>query len=118
MSAEITRTLLQTSPIADLPGWETRLFLVEYPPGADASGHSHPVVGLGYVLKGSVVSAFDDDEPETFVPGQSFIDAASFHRISRNGSATQRLRFLITYAVKMGEPNTVWPDKANTQISS
>jgi quercetin dioxygenase-like cupin family protein len=111
MSAEIERMLLQISPIADVPGWETRLFLIEYPPGADASGHSHPVVGLGYVLEGSVISAFDDDELETFVAGQSFTDAASFHRISRNGSSTEPLRFLIAYAVKTGEPNTVWPSK-------
>lgn len=111
MNAEIKRTLLQTSPIAEMPGWETRLFLVEHPPGADASGHSHPVVGLGYVLEGSVVSAFDDNQPETFAAGQSFKDAASFHRVSRNGSETERLRFLIAYAVKTGEPNTVWPQQ-------
>ena len=111
MGVEIKRTLLQTSPIAKLPGWETRLFLVEYPPGADGSGHSHPVVGLGYVLEGSVVSAFDDDEPETFIAGQSFMDAASLHRVSRNGSATEPLRFLIAYAVKTGEPNTVSPQR-------
>ena len=111
MSDGIKRTLLQTSPIAEVPGWETRLFLVEYPPGADASGHSHPVVGLGYVLEGSVISAFDNDEPETFVAGQSFADSASFHRISRNGSDTEPLRFLIAYAVKRGEPNTVWPQQ-------
>jgi quercetin dioxygenase-like cupin family protein len=111
MSAEITRALLQSSPIAEMPGWETRLLLVEYPPGADASGHWHPVVGLGYVLEGSAISAFDNDEPETFVAGQSFMDAASIHRISRNGSATETLRFLIAYAVKTGEPNTVWPQQ-------
>ena len=111
MSMEITRKLLQTSLISELPGWETRLFLIEYPPGADASEHSHPVVGLGYVLEGSVVSAFDDDEPETFTAGQSFMDLASFHRISRNGSDTEPLRFLIAYTVKTGEPNTVWPQQ-------
>ena len=111
MSSAITRTLLQSSPIAETSGWETRLFLVEYPPGADASGHSHPVVGLGYVLEGSVVSAFDNDESETFVAGQSFLDPASLHRISRNGSQTEPLRFLISYAVKIGEPNTVWPQQ-------
>ena len=111
MSSAITRTLLQSSPIAETSGWETRLFLVEYPPGADASGHSHPVVGLGYVLEGSVVSAFDNDEPETFVAGHSFLDPASFHRISRNGSQTEPLRFLVSYAVEIGEPNTVWPQQ-------
>lgn len=109
MNTEVTRELLQTSPLADTPGWEMRLFLITYPPGADASNHSHPVVGLGYVLEGTMVSAFDDQAEETFVAGQSFMDSASFHRVSRNGSKTQPLKFLIAYTVRKGEPNTMWP---------
>jgi quercetin dioxygenase-like cupin family protein len=67
MSAEVTRVLLQTSPATDLPGWEIRLFLITYPPGVDASNHSHPVVGVGFVLEGMMISAFDNDPEETFV---------------------------------------------------
>ena len=109
MSAEVTRVLLQTSPATELPGWEVRLFLITYPPGADASRHSHPVVGVGFVLEGMMVSAFDNDPEETFVAGQSFMDRASFHRVSRNGSTTEPLKFLIAYTVREGDPNTVWP---------
>ena len=111
MSTEITRELLQTTPLVDLPGWEVRLFLISYPPGADANNHSHPVVGVGFVLEGSMVSAFDDDPEETFVAGQSFVDRASYHRIVRNGSDTQPMKFLIAYTVRTGEPNTVFPKK-------
>ena len=110
MSSEVTRLLLQSSRLADLPGWEMRLFLITYPPGADASNHSHPVVGVGTVLEGTIVSAFDDDPEETFTAGQSFTDRASFHRVSRNGSETDLLKFLIAYTVREGEPNTVWPE--------
>jgi quercetin dioxygenase-like cupin family protein len=109
MSAEVTRELLQTAPVADLPGWETRLFLITYPPGADASNHSHPVVGVGLVLSGMMVSAFDEDSEELLTAGQSFTDRASFHRVSRNGSQTEPLKFVIAYTVRKGEPNTVWP---------
>jgi hypothetical protein len=86
MSTEITRELLQTTPLVDLPGWEVRLFPISYPPGAVANNHSHPVVGVGYVLEGARVSAFDDDREETFVAGQSFAYPASYLRIVRNGS--------------------------------
>ncbi len=109
MSAEVIRTLLETSVVGDMPGWETRLFLVTYPPGADASGHSHPVVGIGFVLEGTMVTAFDQDPEETFVAGQSFQDRASVHRVSRNGSLTEAMRFLIAYTIRQGEPNTSWP---------
>jgi quercetin dioxygenase-like cupin family protein len=110
MSSNVERVLLRSSDIADLPGWETRLFLITYPPGADASRHSHPVIGLGLVIEGIMVSAFDDDPEETFIAGQSFMDRAGFHRVSRNGSDTQALRFVIAYTAKVGEPNTVWPE--------
>jgi quercetin dioxygenase-like cupin family protein len=109
VSTEITRELLQTTPLADLPGWEVRLFLITYPPGADANNHSHPVAGVGFVLEGVMVSAFDDDSEETFLAGQSFVDRASYHRIVRNDSKTRPMRFLIAYTVKTGEPNTVFP---------
>jgi quercetin dioxygenase-like cupin family protein len=109
MSAEVSRVLLQSSPVTNLPGWETRLFLVTYPPGADASRHSHPVAGIGYMLEGAIVSAFDEDPEETISAGQGFTDRASFHRVSRNASETEPLRFLIAYTVREGEPNTVWP---------
>jgi quercetin dioxygenase-like cupin family protein len=110
-STEITRKLLQTTPLADLPGWEVRLFLISYPPGADVNNHSHPVVGVGFVLEGSKVSAFDDDPEETFVAGQSFVDPAPYHRIVRNGSNTKPMKLLIAYTVRTGEPNTVLPKK-------
>jgi quercetin dioxygenase-like cupin family protein len=109
MTAEVTRVLLQTSPIQGMPGWEMRLFHITYPPGADASNHSHPVVGIGLLLEGTMISAFDNDPEEAFTAGQSFIDPASFHRVSRNGSLTEPMKFVITYTVKEGEPNTVWP---------
>lgn len=110
MSAEVTRVLLQSSLVEGLPGWETRLFLITYPPGADAGNHSHPVVGIGFVLEGIMVSAFDDGPEEIFVAGQSFTDRASFHRVSRNGSQAEPLKFVIAYTVREGEPNTVWPE--------
>jgi quercetin dioxygenase-like cupin family protein len=116
MSADVTRVLLQTSSIAELPEWETRLFLITYPPGADGSKHSHPVAGLGFILEGTIVSAFDDDPEETFVAGQSFLDRAGFHRVSRNGSQTQPMKFIIAYTVKRGEPNTVWPESQKPSV--
>lgn len=106
MKSQITRKLLQTVVVEGLPGWETRLFLITYPAGADGSNHSHPVPGIGYVLEGTMVSAFDDDAESIVTAGESFRDKASFHRVSRNGSETKPMRFLIAYTVKTGEPNT------------
>ncbi len=46
MSPEITRELSQAAAVEGMPGWETRLFLITYPAGADGSGHSPFLPGL------------------------------------------------------------------------
>lgn len=106
----IRRTLLCSSPVEGLPGWETRLYLIEYAAGADGSGHHHPVPGLGYMLSGTILSAFGNENAVAIRAGEAFVDDAhKVHTISRNASATEPLRFVIAYTVKQGEPVTVLP---------
>jgi quercetin dioxygenase-like cupin family protein len=85
--------------------------MIEYSPGADGSGHYHPVVGLGYMLSGTILSAFADAEASAIEEGQSFVDAAHLvHTVSRNASQTEPVRFVIAYTVKHEEPVTVLPE--------
>jgi quercetin dioxygenase-like cupin family protein len=85
--------------------------MIEYAPGADGSGHYHPVVGLGYMLSGTMLSAFANDEAVPVREGQSFVDAAHLvHTVSRNASATEPARFVIAYTVKHEEPVTILPE--------
>lgn len=113
MAEDIKRTLLQTSLVDGLPGWETRLYLIEYGPGADGGGHLHPARAVGYVLTGTMVSAFGDDAQETFHAGQSFQDKGEniVHTVARNASATEPMSFLVAYTVKTGEQVTIQPEK-------
>jgi quercetin dioxygenase-like cupin family protein len=107
----IRRTLLSSALAEELPGWETRLYLIEYSPGADGSGHYHPVAGLGYMLGGTILSAFADDKVVSIKEGESFVDAAHLtHAVSRNASETEPARFVIAYTVKQGEPVTITPE--------
>jgi quercetin dioxygenase-like cupin family protein len=97
--------------VENLPGWETRFYMIEYSPGADGSGHYHPVVGVGYMLSGTILSAFADDEVVSIEEGQSFVDAPHLtHTVSRNASNSRPARFVIAYTVKQGEPVTVTPE--------
>jgi len=101
----ITRTLLQHADLPDRPGWETRLYLIEYGPGVAAPLHHHPVIGLGYVLSGSFESAFEGEAPVTVREGSGFIDRAiTPHTLFRNLDPARPLRFLMSYAVRKGEP--------------
>lgn len=93
-----------------LPEWETRLYLIEYSPGADGGGHHHPVVGLGYMLSGTILSAFADDNVIPIKEGESFVDPAHLiHTVSRNASDSEPVRFVVAYTVRKGERVTVLP---------
>jgi quercetin dioxygenase-like cupin family protein len=109
-SPAVRRTLLSACAAEGLPGWETRLYLIEYPPGADTSGHHHPVPGVGFVLDGAILSAFGSESTVTVRAGESFVDVAKqIHTVAKNASETAPLRFLVAYTVKEGEPVTVLP---------
>ena len=89
------------------------MYLVEYAPGADGSGHHHPVPGAGYMLSGCILSAFGDESPIAIREGESFVDDAHrVHSVSRNASETEPLRFVIAYTVKQGEPVTILPSSS------
>jgi len=106
----IKRTILQTLPLANLPGWESRLVLLEYPPGFSAPLHHHPVASTGYVLEGSVTSQWEGREDvEHYAAGDSFVDLGeTMHVRSENTSAAGGwLRMVMSYVIKIGEPNVV-----------
>ena len=44
-----------TKALADYPGKETLMLIVEYPPGAVDPVHRHNAYGFIYVLEGSIV---------------------------------------------------------------
>jgi mannose-6-phosphate isomerase-like protein (cupin superfamily) len=90
--------------VIDLPGWETRLYLIEYGPGAVAPLHVHPAVGVGLVLDGTFESAFGDDQAVQVHAGQGFVDPAGVpHRVFRNFGSDHGLRFVIAYTIRTGE---------------
>jgi hypothetical protein len=63
------------------------------------------------MLKGTILSAFANDEAVSIKEGQSFVDAAHLvHTVSRNASETEPVRFVIAYTVKRGDPVTVVPE--------
>ena len=100
-----TRTQIERRPIADLPGWETSLYLIEYAPGEVAPVHTHATVGVGLVLEGRFESAFGDEPVVEVVAGQGFVDQANVsHRLFRNPSADQPLRFVVAYTLRAGDP--------------
>lgn len=109
-SPAVSRTLLLRQDLPNLPGWETRLYLIEYPPGVAAPIHHHPVEGLGYVVSGSFESAFEGEPATVVSTGQSFRERAQVpHVLFRNTDEQRPLRFVIAFVVARGAPVVVTP---------
>jgi quercetin dioxygenase-like cupin family protein len=102
--AGIRRTVLGTEPLEGTPGWEIRMLLIEYDPGVVAEPHTHPVPGIGYVLEGAFESSWGEGGGEVTVKhqGESFVDFPHQRHLFRNASSTERLRFVIAYAIPKG----------------
>lgn len=101
---EASRRVLEQSAI---PGSdeELRLMLVEFPPGHASDVHSHPVVGLCYVVEGTAMSQYEGEEIKRFSAGQSYQDQPNkVHVIFRNASTAEPLRFICAAKIKVGAP--------------
>lgn len=96
----------------EIPGVSDReavMFLISLPPGAAAPAHKHPGMGIGYVLEGVYESQYEGEPLKRFSAGEAIYDLAETpHRVARNGSHTEPLRFIMTFIVKRGEP-TILP---------
>jgi quercetin dioxygenase-like cupin family protein len=104
-TAPITRTLLDHYDLPSTPGWESRLYLIEYAPGVVAPIHHHPVEGLGYVLSGSFESKFQGAAPVVVHAGQSFRERVTVpHLLFRNISDAEPLRFMLAFVVQKDAP--------------
>ena len=79
--------------------------------GADGSGRYHPAVAVGYVLNGTMVSAFGDEStlPPMTVRALWMLRTKCI-RFPGTGGETEPLRFLIAIHGKAGEPVTILPE--------
>jgi quercetin dioxygenase-like cupin family protein len=96
----------------EIPGasdHEAVMFLLSLPPAAAAPAHTHPGIGIGYVLEGVYESQYEGEALKRFTAGEPIYDLAQTpHLVARNGSHTEPLRFIMTFVVKKGEP-TILP---------
>jgi quercetin dioxygenase-like cupin family protein len=108
---EVKRTLLAQKEIAALPGMESRLYLIEYPPGSEGKVHIHTQQGIGYVLEGSFESSFGDGPVAVKHAGDGFVDLPGKPHHFRNAERSQGLRFLFAGSFHKDEPlfNVVTP---------
>src|SRR5215813_13979346 len=98
-----------SQPLADVPGREVRVSLIERPPGFASPPHRHPGHHtFGYVLEGTYEFAIDRQAPRVLKAGDTFYEPpGAVHSTSRNASADQRLKLLVFMVADQKNPTTV-----------
>ena len=113
----------QTQPPASTPARQTELFKTtmsdalgrvvtirrtERDPGSSSGPHRHPGSHtFGYVLEGTYEVKIDDGPLQRLGPGQTFYEPPNaLHAVSRNGSSTQPVKYLVIQVSDPTKPQT------------
>lgn len=102
---EAKLTQLFSKDLADLPGKEGLMLLIEYPPGSKDPIHRHNAHGFIYVLEGSIVMQVRGGKEVTLTPGQTFYEGPEdVHVVGRNASETEPAKFVVFFVKDKGAP--------------
>ena len=98
-----------TQPLADLPGREVRMSLLDRGPGSASPPHRHPGHHtFGYVMEGTYEFAIDGQPPRLLKAGDTFYEPpGAIHSTSRNPSTDRRLKILVFMVADEKNPSTV-----------
>jgi len=100
---------LLTQPLADLPGREVRIALLDRAPLASSPPHRHPGhYTFGYVLQGTYEFAINGEAPRTLKAGELFYEPpGALHSVSRNPSQEEHAKILVFMVADQKNPSTV-----------
>src|SRR5690242_11690761 len=102
---EAAVTPLMTKQLADVPGKEAEMIVVEYPPGSSDPVHRHNAHAFVYVLEGTVVMQLKGGKQVTLTAGQTFYEGPDdVHLVGRNASDTKPAKFLVVLVKNKGAP--------------
>jgi quercetin dioxygenase-like cupin family protein len=100
---------LLTQPLADLPGREVRISLLDREPGASSARHRHPGHHtFGYVIEGMYEFAINGEPSRTLKAGDTFYEPpGAIHSTSRNPSIDKPAKILVFMVADQKNPSTV-----------
>jgi quercetin dioxygenase-like cupin family protein len=100
---------LLVQPLADLPGREVRITLLDRAPGSGSPPHRHPRHHtFGYVVEGTYEFAIDGQPSRILNSGETFYEPpTAVHSISRNPSTDKRTTIVVFMVADQKNPSTV-----------
>jgi len=98
-------TDLMSKDMANIPGKEGLMAIVDYPPGSVDPIHRHNAHAFVYVLEGSIVMQVRGGKEVTLTPGQTFYEGPDdVHVVGRNASKTKPAKFVLFMVKNKGAP--------------
>src|SRR5262245_11776081 len=100
---------LLIQPLADLPGREVRVSLLDREPGSSSARHRHPGHHtFGYVIEGTYEFGINGEPSRTLKAGETFYEPpTAVHSTSRNPSTNSRTKILVFMVADQKNPSTV-----------
>jgi quercetin dioxygenase-like cupin family protein len=99
---------LLTQPLADLPGREVRMTLLDRVPGNSSLPHRHPGHHtFGYVVEGTYELGVNNEPTRMLKAGDTFYEPpGTLHSVSRNAGNNQ-LKIVVFMVADSNNPSTV-----------
>ena len=105
VAQEAKVTELMSKDLANVPGKEGVMMIVDYPPGSVDPIHRHNAHAFIYVLEGSIVMQVRGGKEVTLTPGQTFYEGPDdVHVVGRNASKTKPAKFVLFMVKNQGAP--------------
>jgi quercetin dioxygenase-like cupin family protein len=105
LAQEAKVTDLFSKDLANIPGKEGAMMIVDYPPGNVDPIHRHNAHAFVYVLEGSIVMQVRGGKEVTLTPGQTFYEGPDdVHVVGRNASKTKPAKFVLVMVKDKGAP--------------
>jgi len=108
-STGVRQIELFKTTMSDVLGRVVTLRRTERDPGNASTPHRHPGSHtFGYVLEGTYEIQVDDGPVQRLGPGQTFYEPpGALHAVSRNGSQTEPVKYLVIQVSDPTKPQTV-----------
>ena len=106
-------TDLLKQPLADIPGREVRMTLLQRDPLVSSAPHRHPGhYTFGYIVEGTYEFGVNGQPPRILHAGDVFYEPpGALHSVSRNASPSEKLKIVVFMVADSSKPSTVTEPK-------
>lgn len=101
------RTVLLTTDLAGVEGYELRMWRTDIGPGVVGAKHYHPGTECVYVLEDALILEKEGQEPASLKAGDAHCVPPKTVLVPRNASTTNPYRSLVVMVAPKGQPLSV-----------